>query len=56
MIPAFLCLTLGVWLLLLVAFVTFSLWLRRQPDDRILKSEAKAIENKRRLGIKVYKF
>jgi hypothetical protein len=56
MIPAFLYLTLGVWLLLLVAFITFSLWLRRQPDDRILEYKAKAIENKRRLGIKVYKF
>jgi hypothetical protein len=56
MIPAFLYLSLGVWLLLCVAFVTFALWLRRVPDDEILRYEARASENKRRHKIEVYKF
>ena len=56
MIPAFLYLSLGVWLLLVVVFVVFAVWLRRVPDDEILRYEARAIENKRRHGIEVYKF
>lgn len=56
MIPAFLYLSLGVWLFLAAAFVLFAVWLRRRPDDEILKIEAKAIENKRRHGIEVYRF
>lgn len=54
--PPFLYLSLGCWALLLLVFIGFALYLRRLPDDRIRKYKAKAIENKRRLGIKVYKF
>jgi hypothetical protein len=54
--PAFLYLSLGFWFLLLLFFLGFSFYLKRLPDDRIHEYKAKAIENKRRLGIKVYKF
>ena len=54
--PAFLYLTLGAWLTLLVLFIGFSIYLIRLPDDEILRIQAKAIENKKRLGIKIYKF
>lgn len=54
--PAFLYLSLGCWLLLLLVFVGFAIYLSRLPDDRIRGYKAKAIENKRRLGIKIYRF
>lgn len=54
--PAFLYLTLGAWLTLSLLFVGFSIYLIRLPDDEILRIQAKAIENKKRLGIKIYKF
>jgi len=53
--PAFLYLSFGAWLFLFILFVGFCLHLKRLPDDRILDYRAKAIENKRRLGIKIYK-
>lgn len=55
-IPAFLYLTLGAWFVLSVLFVVFFVYLTRLPDDRIRDYKAKAIENKKRLGIKIYKF
>ncbi len=54
--PPFLYLSLGCWLLLLVVFAVFAVRLSRQPDDHILNYRAKAIENKRRLGIKIFRF
>ena len=54
--PAFLYLSLGFWLFLFVVFIIFSIYLSRLPDDKIIEYKAKAIENKKRLGIKVYKF
>jgi hypothetical protein len=54
--PDFLYLSLGVWFFLLVVFLAFSSYLKRLPDDKIHAFKAKAIENKRRLGIKIYKF
>ncbi len=54
--PAFLYLSLGFWFLLFFVFLGFCLYLKRLPDDRILQYKAKAIENKKRLGIKIYKF
>jgi hypothetical protein len=54
--PAFLYLSLGCWLLLLLVFIGFAIYLWRQPDEKILEYRAAAIENKRRLGIKVYRF
>lgn len=54
--PDFLYLSLGFWLLLLIFFIGFSIYLVRLPDDKILEYKAQAIENKRRLKIKIYKF
>jgi hypothetical protein len=54
--PAFLYLSLGFWLFLFLAFIAFCIYLSRLPDDKIMDYKAKAIENKKRLGIKVYKF
>ena len=54
--PAFLYLSLSVWFILLMVFWAFYKYLKRLPDDQIHEYRAKAIENKRRLGIKIYKF
>jgi hypothetical protein len=54
--PAFLYLSLGVWVFLLFMFVSFLVYLVRLPDDEILRIHAKAIENKRRLNIKIFRF
>jgi hypothetical protein len=54
--PAFLYLSLGFWLFLFLAFIAFCIYLSRLPDDKIMDYKAKAIENKKRLSIKVYKF
>jgi len=54
--PPFLYLSFGVWLILLTLFVAFAIYLYGLPDDRILHYKAKAIEKKRSLGIKVFKF
>jgi len=53
--PDFLYLSLGFWLFLFVFFIAFSIYLLRLPDDKILDYKAKAIENKKRLCIKVFK-
>jgi hypothetical protein len=37
-------------------FVAFFVYLVRLPDDEILRYHAKAIEHKRRLGVKVFRF
>ena len=55
-IPPFLYVSLGTWLTLLILFVAFSIYLFRLPDDRILRYKAKAIETKKSLGIKIFKF
>ena len=54
--PPFLYYSLGAWLILLVFFIAFCIYLARIPDDRILQYKAKTIENKKRLGIKIFKF
>ena len=54
--PAFLYLSLGFWLFLFVCFVVFCICLVVLPDDTILRYKARAIENKHRLGIKIFKF
>jgi len=54
--PAFLYLSLSFWIILLLVFLGFCIYLKRTPDNRILEYKAKAIENKRKLGIKIYKF
>lgn len=55
-IPAFLYLSLGAWFFLLMMFIAFFIYLLRLPDDEILRIHAKAIENKRRLNIKIFRF
>jgi hypothetical protein len=54
--PPFLYFSLGAWLFLFVFFVAFCIYLWRLPDDRILYYKAKAIEMKKKLGIKIFKF
>ena len=53
--PGFLKLDLIIWGLLIIVFVLFARYIRRLPGDAISKCKAKAIENKKRLGIKIYK-
>ena len=53
--PEFLKLDLIVWSLMIVVFLIFARHIFKLPGDTILKYKAKAIENKERLGIKIYK-
>ena len=54
--PPFLYVTFGVWAVLFLLFIVLFIYFVRLPDDRIFSYKAKAIENKRRLRIKIYKF
>lgn len=53
--PEFLKLDLIIWGLLIIIFVMFTRYIHKLPGDAIMKCKAKAIENKKRLGIKIYK-
>ena len=53
--PAFLKLDLIIWAILVVVFALFTWYINKLPADAIVKSKAQAIENKKRLGIKIYK-
>jgi len=53
--PGFLKLDLIIWGLLIIVFVLFTRYIHKLPGDAILKCKAMAIENKKRLGIKIYK-
>ncbi|MBA7575330.1 hypothetical protein ES708_17154 [subsurface metagenome] len=53
--PEFLKLDLTIWGLLIIVFVLFTRYIYKLPGDAIMKCKAKAIENKKRLGIKIYK-
>jgi len=53
--PAFLKLDLIIWGILIAVFVLSTWYINRLPVDAIVKSKAQAIENKKRLGIKIYK-
>ena len=53
--PAFLKLDLVIWAILIVIFALFTRYISKLPSDAIVKSNAQAIENKKRLGIKIYK-
>jgi len=53
--PGFLKLDLIIWGLLIIIFVLFARYIHKLPGDAISKCKAKAIENKKRLGIKIYK-
>jgi len=53
--PAFLKLDLIIWAILIVVFLLFTRYINKLPGEAIIKCKAKAIENKKRLGIKIYK-
>ena len=53
--PEFLKLDLIIWGLLIIIFVLFTRYIYKLPGEAILNCKAKAIENKKRLGIKIYK-
>jgi len=53
--PAFLKLDLAIWAILIVIFVVFAWYINKLPSDSILNVKAKAIENKKRLGIKIFR-
>ena len=53
--PEFLKLDLIIWGVLIIVFVLFARYIHKLPEDAILNCKAKAIENKKRLGIKIYK-
>jgi hypothetical protein len=51
----FLKLGFTIWAILIVGFIVFSFYIYRQPDEYIDKIKAQAIENKKKLGIKIYR-
>jgi len=53
--PEFLKLDLIIWGLLIIVFAMFARYIHKLPEDAISKCKAKAIENKKRLRIKIYK-
>jgi|LSQX01.3.fsa_nt_gb hypothetical protein len=53
--PEFLKLDFIVWAILIVIFVLFTWYINSLPYDAINEVKAQAIENKKRLGIKIYK-
>lgn len=53
--PEFLKLDLIIWAILVIIFVLFTWYIHSLPYDAIDKVKAQAIENKKRLGIKIYK-
>ena len=53
--PAFLKLDLIIWAILIIVFAVFTWYIHKLPIDHIIKCNAQAIENKKRLGIKIYK-
>ncbi len=53
--PAFLKLDLIIWGILIILFIGFTIYIYYQPANFINKIKAQAIENKKRLGIKIYR-
>lgn len=53
--PEFLKLDLIIWTILIIIFAIFTWYIHNLPYDAIDKTKAQAIENKKRLGIKIYK-
>lgn len=53
--PAFLKLDLVIWGILILFFVGFAVYIYKKPANFIRKMKAQAIENKKRLGIKIYR-
>jgi len=53
--PAFLKLDLIIWGILIIFFIGFTIYIHNKPANYINKIKAQAIENKKRLGIKIYR-
>jgi hypothetical protein len=54
-IPAFLKLDLIIWGILIILFIGFTIYIYQKPANYINKIKAQSIENKKRLGIKIYR-
>ncbi len=54
-IPAFLKLDLIIWGILIILFIGFTIYIYYKPAKYINKIKAQAIENKKHLGIKIYR-
>lgn len=54
-LPAFLVLDLIVWAILILFFIGFTIYINHKPADFINKVKAKTVENKKILGIKIYR-
>lgn len=53
--PEFLKLDLIVWGILIIIFILFTYYINKLPANAIENCQAKAIETKKKLGIKIYK-
>lgn len=53
--PPFLKLVLFIWAILIIVFIIFTIFIYHQPNDYVDRIKAQAIENKKRLGIKIYR-
>ncbi len=53
--PFFLKLDLIIWGIFILVFFLFTIYIYRLPAETIKNCKAQAIENKERLGIKIYK-
>ncbi len=54
-LPSFLILDLIIWAILILFFIGFTIYINCKPADFINKIKAKTIENKKMLGIKIYR-
>ena len=55
LIPSFLIFDLVVWAILIIFFVGFAVYIYKKPSDYINKTKAITIENKKGLGIKIFR-
>jgi len=53
--PEFIKLDLIIWAILIIIFALFTVYINKLPWDNINNNNAQTIENKKRLGIKIYK-
>ena len=55
LLPSFLILDLIIWAILILFFVVFTINIHKKPSDYINKSKAITIENKKELGIRIFR-
>ena len=55
LVPSFLILDLIIWAILILFFAAFTIYIYKKPSDYINKTKAITIENKKRLGIKIFR-